>query len=692
MKRSSRTPPARPNHQRQATLVQATFAQVTALYQSNQHTQALELCRTKLLKLAPKHSGGLLYAGVICYLNNDLAESERYLRAAAAAGNSFDAYTNLGLTLAAMHRLPEAEDAYRRAVALNPRAAQAWNNLGNILKNSFRPERRLEALECYRRAIAAKPNYANAYNNLGHALDAIQGDTVGAEENFRAAIARDRLFLQAILNLADILERTGRPEEALARLRQDLALQPSNIQLLGRTIGLRRTLADWDATQGPSIEDFVAALPSRTSSEFQPLSLLAWPEIDAALQRQLSGEFGRTRWAAQLAAEPLVPRVASAQDGPLRIGYLSADFRNHPVAHLVTQVIAAHDRQRCEAFLYAYGPEVDDDERRQLMQAADRFTVISRMDDLEAAQLIRDDQIDILVDLTGYTTHARPGICALRPAPVIASWIGYIGTLGEPRLADYLIGDAIATPVAHAGQFSEALALMPQCFQPNCPLTPLAPPPARAEERLPEGAIVFCSFNQVFKMTPQLWDDWCDILREVPKGVLWLAPGSSELIRNNLLKETQKRGIAPERVVFAERKPLAEHRARLALADIALDTHPYNSGATASDTLRAGVPLVTYLGETFVSRMAGSLLHALEMPELCAASRADYVQLAIALAHDAPRRSAIRQRLSEKLSTSILYQPQRFAAQLEQLYRAMHAQSEAGQRGLIDLSQPVTSA
>lgn len=665
--------------------IDALFAQVGALYQANQHSKALEACRT-LLKMAPRHSGALLYAGVICYLQNDLADSEQYLKSAAAAGNP-DAHCNLGLTLAAMQRLSEAEEAYRCAVRLNPRTAMAWNNLGNILKNSFRPERREEALDCYRKAISANPRYANAYNNLGHALDSILGDKARAEENFRAAVAHDPLYLQAHLNLADILERTGRPDEALASLREALALQPNNFQVIGRILSLRRNLADWDESERPGISDLLATLPQDSTSELQPLSLLAQPEIDAATQRRLAGLFGRTRWATELAAPPMVSSVATARNARMRVGYLSADFRNHPVAHLVTQVIAAHDRASFETFLYAYGPEVDDDERRQLIKAGDHFTVVSRMDDQEVATLIRDDRIDILVDLTGYTTHARPGICALRPAPVIASWIGYVGSLGEPRLADYIIGDAIATPPENAWQFSEALALMPECFQPNCPLTPLAPPPPRAEEHLPEEAVVFCSFNQVFKLTPQLWDDWCEILRSVPNSVLWIAPGTSEVIRNNLLTETQKRGVAPERIVFAARQSLAKHRARLALADIALDTFPYNSGATASDTLRAGVPLITFMGETFVSRMAGSLLHALQLPELCTTSRRDYVALAIALAHDVPRRQAIRRKLSEQLTTSVLYQPEKFAAQLEQLLQAMHELAKEGRRETIDLTR-----
>lgn len=684
MRRSHRKVPKRSSG-RAASAVEAIYAQVLALYQRSQLNQALELCRSKLLKLSPEHPGGLVCAGVICYLNKDFPAAERYLKLAAAKGNNADAFTNLALTFAAQHREPEAEAAYRRSLVLNPSQANAWNNLGNILKNSFKADRQTEAMECYRQAIKADPGYANAYNNLGHAHDTVGGDKVAAEASFRSAIACNPSYLQPRLNLAGILEKTGREVEALACLQKARELQPGNVEIIGRILSLRRRLADW-GTQQTSTNDLLVLLSQGDASDFSPLDLLAWPEFDAAMQRKLAGQFGRRRWASALAADPLVSSIADAHDGPLRIGYLSADFRNHPVAHLITQVIASHDRERFQAHLYAYGPEVDDEERRKLIEAADHFTVISRMDDREAAQLIRDDQIDILVDLTGYTTHARLGICALRPAPVIASWIGYVGTLGEARLADYIISDAVTTPPAHAGQFSEALALMPECFQPNCPLTLLAEPPARETENLPTDAVVFCSFNQVFKFTPQLWDDWCEILRNVPQSVLWIAPGSSEVIRSNLLKEAEKRGVAPTSIVFANRQSLADHRARIALADIALDTYPYNSGATASDVLRAGVPLVTCMGETFVSRMAGSLLHTLGMQELCTTCRSDYVALAIDLARNPSKREAIRRKLGEQLSTSVLYQSDRFAAQLEQLLQAMHEQSKRGQRDLIDLT------
>jgi predicted O-linked N-acetylglucosamine transferase (SPINDLY family) len=371
----------------------------------------------------------------------------------------------------------------------------------------------------------------------------------------------------------------------------------------------------------------------------------------------------------------------------LRIGYISADFRNHPVAHLITDVMAAHDRGQFEVFLYSYGPLTDDQEQRAFEQLADHFTVLNHMDDDEAAKRIRDDDIAVLIDLTGYTIHARPGINALRPAPVIASWIGYVGTMGEPRMADYIIGDAIVTPPEMAAHYSEALALLPECFQPNRALRDLPPPPSGSDEGLPENATVLCSFSSTFKLNPQLWDDWCRILQAVPDAVLWLSPmpQSRPLVERNLRNEAAQRGVDPARLIFAHRKNIDAHRARLALADLALDTFPYNSGATASDTLRAGVPLITRMGETFCSRMAASLLHAVGLPELVTTSPDEYVRLAIALARDNVRRLALRNKLVQRLPGSNLFNPQRLTRQLEALCRAMYGLAQAGQRNTITL-------
>jgi predicted O-linked N-acetylglucosamine transferase (SPINDLY family) len=361
---------------------------------------------------------------------------------------------------------------------------------------------------------------------------------------------------------------------------------------------------------------------------------------------------------------------------------LSADFRNHAVTRLITDVISHHDRERFEIFLYAYGPESEDKERQTLRQIAEHFISVSALSDHAAAEKIRADGIDLLVDLTGYTLHARLGITALRPAAVIASWLGHIGTLGEPRLADYIIGDAVATPPERASDFSESLALMPHCFQPNRALAAPMPIPDRHAEDLPEDAFVFCSFNQCFKLSPALWDDWCRILSNTGNSVLWLAP-MPHVARDNLRREAVRRGIAAERLIFAKWRSLPEHQGRLALADLALDTWPYNSGATASDTLRAGVPLVTLLGDTFVGRMGASVLHCLGLDELITKDRASYTALAVALAMDKARLHALRATLASRLPDSPLFDPQRFSHDLERLFLAMLDQRARGQSGIV---------
>jgi predicted O-linked N-acetylglucosamine transferase (SPINDLY family) len=574
-------------------------------------------------------------------------------------------------------------------VALDQKQAQAWNNLGNILQTSRHEARQKECLSCYQNAIAARPDYATAYSNLGFALENIRQDYKGAEQNYRQALSYDPRHLGTLVNLAELLDRAKQPEQALICYRQALALYPQNVRILGNALNLRRNMADWAIEGTPRVESLLSALSTDQTGGLQPLNLLVLPEIDARMQLLVAQRYARAAWSTQLAQPPLVSLPAPPITGRLRIGYLSADFRNHPVAHLITDVIASHDRERFEVFLYSYGPLTDDKEQRALRELADDFVVINDMDDDEAARRIRDDRIAVLIDLTGYTTHARCGINALRPAPVIASWIGYVATMGEPRMADYIIGDAIVTPAETAANFSEALALMPECFQPNRALSALPPPPSRSDEGLPDNAIVLCSFNQIFKFNPQLWDDWCRILQAVPDAVLWLSSGAPPrpLVEQNLRREAAQRGIDPGRLVFAPFRSLDQHRARLVLADLALDTFPYNSGATASDALRAGILLITRMGETFCSRMAASLLHVIGLPELVTTSRDDYVQLAVALARDGERRQALRDKLAQLLPGCHLFNPQRLTRQFEALCRAMYEQAQAGRRGTVVLAE-----
>lgn len=673
MSRFTRSNP-RPGNKAVTTLFQSAVRA-----QSEGHFAKAQALAKQVLVAAPRHADAMNLIGVSLYLQDDAASAESWLRKAIAIQRHPSYLLNLALVCNALGRAADAVAAYRDTLTLDGKNAQAWSNLGNLLIRSHAPAARQEAIDCYRQALRFQPGYPNALTNLGHALEQ-QNEYDEAEKHYKSALAVAPTFIPALTNLAGIHEHRKDYADALRLQEQALTLQPGNAKTLGSIVELRQRMADWDSARHPTPDDLAGALREDHSASIAPLQLIALPAIDAVLQREVARRFAHHRWHHELVHAPVATQASSAEGRRLRIGYLSADFRNHPVTHLLTDVITEHDRAGFEIFLYAYGPDASDVHRERIQRAADHFTVISQMDDLDAARRIAADGIDVLIELTGYTTHARMGITALRPAPVIASWLGFIGSLGEPRLADYVIGDAIATPLEHAAHFSEALAWMPQCFQPNQRREPLPSPPSRAEEGLPEDAVVFCSFNQMFKLGPALWDDWCRILEAVPGSVLWLAPTKSDVTESNLRQEAQRRGVAPQRILFASFKPLAQHQARIQLADLSLDTFPYNSGTTASDVLRAGVPLITLMGDRFAGRMAASLLHAIDMQELVADDRAGYVTRAIELGKDASRRQALRDRLATRVASSSLFDPARFARQLETLLTRMHAQALAGTR------------
>lgn len=560
-----------------------------------------------------------------------------------------------------------------------PTHADGWNLAGVIHSTRQAPA---QAAECYRRAVAAGAG-AGTWMNLGLAEQRRQAYDA-AESAYRTALRLDPSMAMAWHKLGALLEELERGTEALACYRRALRIDPHDLRYLGDALSLRSYLADWNPQMEPRPEQLLAAAALATRSDFAPSPLLALPGADAAAQQSAAATFVASQWELLLSQPPLAAVPAPLHGRRLRVGYLSSDFRAHAVSFLVLDTIGARDRSRCEAVLYAHGAPSDDEWRRKAIAIADRFVELENDDDL-AARRIANDRLDVLVDLNGYTAGSRMGIVARRPAPVIASWLGYIGTLGDKRLADYVIADAVAIPAWLSSCFSEAVARLPHCFQSNG-----GPGPVPATERTSEGlagdAVVFCSFNQAYKLHPALWDDWCAILARVPGSVLWLASPRDDIARANLRREAEERGVAGERIVFAPQLPRERHLSRLALADIALDTWPYNSGTTASDALRMGVPLLTFPGSTFAGRMATSLLTALDLQECIATDRQALVREAIRLGNDASARAALRERLHGKLPGARLFDPAAMAADLERLFRTMHANALTGRHEDIDLA------
>lgn len=593
--------------------------------------------------------------------------------------------------MAAATLLAQADDAHRRgeparalalveqALALAPDDADAWN-LAGIVQHTRREH--AAALAHFRRALALGGG-AGVLVNIGFAHQALdQPDE--ALRAYTAALKREPGLAIAWQKLGALQEATGERERAIDCYRRAVQLQPDDLKSLGDGLMLRRLLADWTADPVLSPAALVAGFARAARADFSPGLLLALPEATPGLQRQAAALFARTQWGARFTLPPLAP-PARAHPGRRRIGYLSADFQDHAVSYLVGEVIAAHDREAVEVFVYAYRAAAAGDPWRQAaMAAGEHFADLDGLDDEAAAARIAADDLDVLVDLTGYTGGGRLGILARRPAPVIAHWIGFIGSLGESRLADYVIADAVALPPALEAGFSEAPARLPRCFQPNGRLQPLPAPPTRAEAGLPEHATVFCSFNQTWKLGPDAFDDWCTILRGVPGSVLWLVAPKDLAGLRNLRGEAAARGIDGARLVFAPPTSRDAHLARIPLADLALDTWPYNSGTTASDALRAGVPLLAFPGETFVGRMAASLLQAAGLGDCVLPDRDAVIARAIELGLDARQRQALRQRVPAAVAASGLYDPPAFARDLERLYAAMHGQ------GIAATHRPIT--
>jgi protein O-GlcNAc transferase len=576
-----------------------------------------------------------------------------------------EAHFNRGGALRQQGGLEEALAAYGQAVRLRPDYVEALNNAGIVLQELGRSE---DAIQAYRRILGAQPAFAQSHNNLGAALLA-QGRADEALTALQHALTLKPDYPEAFYNLGNAWRELGKLEGAIAAYQTALRLRPDDADAFAQLAYHRWRACDWagyDADQ-----DKLLDLVRRGLARVPPFYLLATPATAAdqlACARQ---------WIKPIAPPPqevfrhAAPRRdAVRKDGRIRLGYLSADFHQHATAHLMAELFERHDRARFEVVAYSYGPEDASPMRARLARAFDRFVEMRAMSHREAARRIRADEVDILIDLKGYTHHARPRIAAYRPAPVQVSYLGYPATMGGDFI-DYVMVDSFVVPDSQQPFFSEKLVHLPGCYQVNDRRRDIAASaPARAECGLPREGLVLCSFNSSYKITPVLFDIWMRLLKAVPGSVLWLlAP--NELVRRNLRREAESRAVQPDRLVFAPVVSPAEHLARHRNADLFLDTLPCNAHTTASDALWAGLPVLTCAGTTFAGRVAGSLLAAIGLPELVTNSLADYERKALALALDPGRLRELGATLRQNRETAPLFDLPRVTRNIEAAYGRM---------------------
>jgi protein O-GlcNAc transferase len=598
-------------------------------------------------------------------------------RAIGSDADFAQAYCNLGGALEDQGRLDDALDAYREAARRNPGFTEASVNaanllrklgrlgealaicetiiaerpdspepcfsLGNIAKELNRPG---AAAAAYRRALALRPSYAEAAVNLGNVLQA-QGTYEEAVDSYRRAIAACPGLAAAHFNLGAAFDNLGRLDEAIASFRTAVALDPS---LLGVRVWLhhrRRFACDWDR-----IDEEEAELRARLATDAGDIHPFAVLDMATSPAEQLHVGRAYASRISAAAARFRHEKPAIATPRRLKIGYISADFCRHATAHLVVELFERHDKSRFEIFAYSLNRDDHSELSERLRSAFDHRVELHDCTDEAAARRIHADAIDILVDLKGYTKDARTGIMAYRPAPIQVSFLGFPATMGADFI-DYIVADPIVLPMDQQCFFDEKIVHLPHSYQPNDSKRLVADlAPTRAECGLPDGAFVFCSFNNSYKITPSFFDIWMRLLAAVEGSVLWLLE-TNELVKDNLAREATARGIDPGRLVFAPKRPVPDHLARHRLADLFLDTLPYNAHTTTSDALWAGLPVLTCMGETFAGRVAGSLLHAVGLPELVTRSLEAYEALALRLAREPYTLAGLR----DKLLTNRLAMP-----------------------------------
>ena len=547
----------------------------------------------------------------------------------------------------------------------DPLLSIAYYNLGMSLTAAGNPAAAQQALE---QALAINPNFHPARINLG-ALSASAGDTdraIGhwvAVADALADVNPENLRYKKLVlrHQAYHFEQLHRYAEADACLRQSLELDCHQTDLAQHWLALRQEQCLWPV---------VTPLPGLSNKtllrDMLPLSLAAYSD-DPVLQLASSWNHMRSIQTPKEADSPL---PAAAHSGVRRrIGYLSSDLRAHAVGYLVPEVFELHDRDEFEVFAYYCGPQSRDPLHFRLRNAVEHWVDITEMDDTAAAMRIAEDGVDILVDLNGHTRDARTAVVARHPAPIIVNWLGYPGTMGSPH-HHYIIADDWIIPESHEAYYSEKVLRL-SCYQANDRKRAAASAPqSRAEFGLPEHATVYCCFNSAHKITPFVFERWMRILKEVPDSVLWLfevAAATSERLRFL----AQEHDIAPERLFFAPKRPNPEHLARYSLADLFLDTAPYGAHTTGSDALWMGVPVLTLSGQSFASRVCGSLVRAAGLPELVCTTPEAYVERAVALGRDRQELARLKEELRLKRDTCVLFDMNRHVRELEALFRRM---------------------
>ena len=634
-----------------------------ALHESGRPEEAIVFYK-KALELNPDLIDALYNcAGSYQALNNLSMALNLYNEVLRINPELFQAHNNRGNVLQKMHRFQEAFDSYGEAIKINANFPEPYNNLGNLF---YVKSDHSKALENLNKALEIRSDYAEAYNNRGNVKVALKLNEE-ALADFQRAIELDPSYAEPHHNCANLFLDTHRYEEALVRYELALALKPNYEYVHGAQVYTKLQICDWT-----DLELQTAQLITKIAlGEKAAIPSHVIPLIDSGpLQKQIAQTWVADKHLASDDLPPLLLGAPKAKGAKIRLGYYSTDFHNHATMYLMAKLFEAHDHSQFELFAFSFGPFADDAMRKRAVAAFDHFIDVKDQSDLEIAKLSRQLQIDIAVDLKGFTPFARTNIFAHRAAPVQVNYLGYPGTMGASYM-DYIIADRVLVPPGSEQFYTEKVVYMPHSYQVNDDQRVIADTVyTRTQLGLPDTGFVFCCFNNNYKILPPTFDGWLRILKAVPDSVLWLLEDNPTAAKN-LQQIAMNKGLDPVRLIFAKRMPLAEHLARHRLADLFLDTLPCNAHTTTSDALWAGLPVLTLPGETFASRVSASLLNAIGLPELIANTQVEYEKRAIDLAQSPEILAQIKGKLMVNRKISPLFDTKQYAKDLEGLYQGM---------------------
>jgi len=636
--------------------------------QSNYHEAAVYLARAA--RIHP-NDASIQYnlAKALSDSGNDMDALGHHKKAVAIAPNNPEAWLSYGKTASNLGRYEDALICFENAISLRIDYAEASLNKGATLKELGRYD---EAIAFADQALLINPNLIEAWSNKGVALKEIKCFDE-AITHFDKALSLKPDYHQAWTNKGATLHEIKRFDEAIAHYEKALSLKSDIDWVAGDLLNTKMKICSWSGL-AKSLEDISkkVAAAERVANPFQLLAL----KDDALLHKKCSEIFTQSKYPLN---PTLGPILKSSKKEKIRIAYFSPDFRNHPVSFLTSELFEIHDRGRFEVFAFSLQKApIGDETNLRLRIGFDRFIDVDHMSDREVAQLARELEIDIAIDLAGPTQHHRTGIFSYRAAPIQVNWLGYPGTIGAEYI-DYIVADKIIIPESQQQFYTEKIACLPDTY--------MVDDSKRAASNriftregcgLPKNAFVFCCFNNDYKFNPQVLDSWSRILLKAKNSVIWISE-NNEYFRTNLAVEFDNRGINSDRIIFAERvEMMTDHLSRYALADLFLDTHPYNAHTTALDSLKSGVPVLTLMGQSFASRVAASLLNAIGLPELITSAQGEYESLAIELAMNPQKLADIKLRLARNRLTAPLFDTPLFTKNLEAAYISMHGRYHAG--------------